>query len=140
MLTLYKREYTQQNIKTHAALTHFLSFFSGFLAHLSRKAQESFSDQNLFVVRRCRRCLCCRQRCRLRYRKLFTFSSSSPEPLGHFQPNLTQNIFWLLSPLLPFEKDTALHLGKLEFPSPMDALCQVWIKFAQLFWRGRFFF
>ena len=43
------------------------------------KAQVSFSDQNLSVVRR--RCCC---RCR-RYRKLFTFSSSSPEPLGQFQ-------------------------------------------------------
>ena len=40
----------------------------------------SFSDQNLSIVRRCRR------------RKLFTFSSSSPEPLGHFQPNLAQSI------------------------------------------------
>ena len=49
------------------------------------KAQVSFSDQNLSVVRRCRR------RCRCR-RKLFTFSSSSPEPLGQFQPNLAQSI------------------------------------------------
>ena len=49
------------------------------------KAQVSFSDQNLSVVRHCR---CCRCRCR----KLFTFSSSSPEPLGQFQPNLAQSI------------------------------------------------
>ena len=48
------------------------------------KAQVSFSDQNLSVV--CRLCCC---RCR---RKLFTFSSSSPEPLGQFQPNLAQSI------------------------------------------------
>ena len=49
------------------------------------KAQVSFSDQNLSVVRRrCRRCCRCR--------KLFTFSSSSPEPLGQFQPNLAQSI------------------------------------------------
>ena len=47
------------------------------------KAQVSFSDQNLAVVRRCRR---------RRRRKLFTFSSSSPEPLGQFQPNLAQSI------------------------------------------------
>ena len=46
------------------------------------KAQVSFSDQNLSVVRRCRRCR----------RKLFTFSSSSPEPLDQFQPNLAQSI------------------------------------------------
>ena len=47
------------------------------------KAQVSFSDQNLSVVRRCRR-RCCR--------KLFTFPSSSPEPLGQFQRNLAQSI------------------------------------------------
>ena len=45
------------------------------------KAQVSFSDQNLSVVRRCRR-----------RHKLFTFSSSSPEPLDQFQPNLAQSI------------------------------------------------
>mgnify|MGYP003688910747 CR=1 FL=1 len=52
------------------------------------KPQVSFSYQNLSVVRyrfrrRCRRCCC---------RKLFTFSSFSPEPLGQFQPNLAQSI------------------------------------------------
>ena len=44
---------------------------------LEPKAQVSFSDQNLSVVRR---------RCPSRrrwFRKLFTFSSSSQEPLGH---------------------------------------------------------
>ena len=44
----------------------------------------SFSDQNLSVVRRGRRC-----------RKLFTFSSSSPEPVGQFQSNLAQSILGL---------------------------------------------
>ena len=43
------------------------------------KVQVSFSDQNLSVVH-----CCCR--------KLFTFSSSSPEPPGQFQPDLTQSI------------------------------------------------
>ena len=47
------------------------------------KAQVSFSDQNLSVVRR--RCRCC-------FRKLFTFWSSSPEPLVQFQPNLAPSI------------------------------------------------
>ena len=42
------------------------------------KAQVSFSEQNLFVVRRRRHCWRCR--------KLFTFSSSSSEPLNQFQP------------------------------------------------------
>ena len=51
------------------------------------KAQVSFSDQNLSVVRRCR----CRRR-RWRCHKLLTFSSSSSEPLGQFQPNLAQSI------------------------------------------------
>ena len=56
----------------------------GFFSSPEPKAQLSFSDQNLSVVRRRR---CCR-----RCRKLFTFSSSSPEPLGQFQPNLAQGI------------------------------------------------
>ena len=45
------------------------------------KAQVSFSDH---VVRRLS--------VRLSVCKLFTFSSSSPEPLGQFQPNLAQSI------------------------------------------------
>ena len=55
-------------------------------------AQVSFSDQILSVVRRRR---CCR--------KLFTFSFSSPEPRGHFQPNLarsTENELMILENLL----------------------------------------
>ena len=39
------------------------------------KAQVSFSGQNLFVIWH-----------RRRWRKHFTFSSSSPQPLGQFQP------------------------------------------------------
>ena len=39
-----------------------------------------FSDHNLSVVCRGQSC-----------RKLFTFSSSSPEPLGQFQRNLAQS-------------------------------------------------
>ena len=31
-----------------------------------------------------------------------------------------------------------LHLNKLEFPSPQDALCQDWLNLAQWFWRRRF--
>ena len=38
---------------------------------------------------------------------------------------------------LPFEKVSALHLNKLASPSPKDALCQVWLKLAQWFWRRR---
>ena len=36
---------------------------------------------------------------------------------------------------LPLETDSALHLNTLESPSPKDALCQVWLKLAQWFWR-----
>ena len=46
------------------------------------KAQVSFSDQTLSVVRRR-----CGRRCRC-WRNFFTFSSS-PEPLVKFQQNLT---------------------------------------------------
>jgi hypothetical protein len=31
-----------------------------------------------------------------------------------------------------------LYLKKLETPLPKDALCQVWLKLAQWFWRRRF--
>ena len=41
--------------------------------------------------------------------------------------------------LLPFGEGGALHLNKLEPPSPKDALCQVWLKLALWFWRKRFF-
>ena len=43
------------------------------------------------------------------------------------------NVFSLFRNYLPFEKDMALHLKKLESSSPKDALCQVWLKLAQWF-------
>ena len=49
------------------------------------------------------------------------------------------NVFLLSRNHLPLEKGLALHLNKLESPSPKDALCQVWLKLAQRFWRRRFF-
>ena len=49
--------------------------FSYFCTHHHPKAQVSFSDQNLSVLSRC-----CRHR--WRYRKLFIFSSFSPEQLS----------------------------------------------------------
>ena len=39
----------------------------------------------------------------------------------------------------PLEKNGALHLNKLEFHSPKDALSQVCLKLAQWFWRRGFF-
>ena len=38
---------------------------------------------------------------------------------------------------LPLEEGGALHLNKFESPLPKDALCQVWLKLAQWFWRRR---
>ena len=35
----------------------------------------------------------------------------------------------------PIWKGLALYLSNLEFLSPKDTLCQVWLKLAQLFWR-----
>ena len=49
------------------------------------------------------------------------------------------NVFSLFRYYLPLEKSRALHLNKLESPSPKDALCKVWLKLAQWFWRRRFF-
>ena len=45
--------------------------------------------------------------------------------------------FSLFPNYLPLEKGWALHLNKLKSPSPTDALCQVWLKLAQWFWRRR---
>ena len=47
------------------------------------------------------------------------------------------NVFSLFRNYLSLEKGGALHLNKLESPSPKDALCQVWLKLAQWFWRKR---
>ena len=48
------------------------------------------------------------------------------------------NVFSLFCNYLPFEKKGAVHLNKLETPSPKDALCQVWLILVQWFWRRRF--
>ena len=56
-----------------------------------------------------------------------------------------ENKFFLISSMyfllfwnyLPLEKGRALHLNKLESPLLKDALCQVWLKLAQWFWRSR---
>ena len=45
------------------------------------------------------------------------------------------NVFSQFIYYLPLEKDRALHLNKIESPSPKDALCQVWLKLAKWFWR-----
>ena len=46
-------------------------------------------------------------------------------------------VFSLIHYYLLLEKVMALHLNKLESPSPKDALYQVWLKLAMWFWRRR---
>ena len=48
------------------------------------------------------------------------------------------NIILLFCYHLSLEKGVALHLNKILFPLSKDALCQVWMKLAQWFWRRRF--
>ena len=45
------------------------------------------------------------------------------------------HVFLLFCNYLPLEKGEALHLNKFKSPSPKDALCQVWLKLAQWFWK-----
>ena len=49
-----------------------------------------------------------------------------------------ENVISRFRNYLAFEKGGALHLNKLVSPSHKDALCQVWLKFTQQFWRRRF--
>ena len=48
------------------------------------------------------------------------------------------NIILIFCNYFPLERDVALHLYKRKFPSPKDALCQIWLKLGQQFWRRRF--
>ena len=49
------------------------------------------------------------------------------------------NVFSLFRNYLPLENGRALHLIKLESPSPKDTLSAVWLKLSKLCWRRRFF-
>ena len=48
------------------------------------------------------------------------------------------NVFSPFCNYLPLKKSRVLHLNKFESPSSKDALCKVWLKLAQWFWRRRF--
>ena len=72
------------------------------------KAQVSFSDHLSSVV-----CLSVCLSVRLSVCKLFTFSSSSTEPLGQFQPNLAQNILWWRGFKFVQMKGPALFKGEI---------------------------
>ena len=73
-----------------------------------------------------------------------------PSTQGCFVPGLVEigpvvlekniNIFNIIlhfRSYLPLEKGVAIHLNKLESPPPKAALCQVWLKLIQWFWRRR---
>ena len=46
-------------------------------------------------------------------------------------------LFSLFSKYFPLEKGGFFLLNKLEFPLPKNAMCQVWLKLTQWFWRRR---
>ena len=50
------------------------------------------------------------------------------------------NVYSLFHYYFPLEKGRALHLNKLETPSPKGALCQVWLILAKWFWRRKYFY
>ena len=52
---------------------------------------------------------------------------------------ISLNVFSLFRNYLPLKKGGALHLNRLEFLLSKNALCQVWLKLTQWFWRKRFF-
>ena len=53
---------------------------------------------------------------------------------------LNTSMYFSYSKLSPLwnRAGPSLNLNKLESPLPKDALCQVWLKLAQWFWRRRF--
>ena len=55
-----------------------------------------------------------------------------------FESPSPKDVFLLFLSNLPLERGVALHLYKLESPSPKNALCQVWWKLAQWYCRRRF--
>ena len=66
-----------------------------------------------------------------------TFGWNWPSASGEENFRNTSNIISLFCNYLPLEKGVALHLYKLESPSPKEALCQVWLKLVEWLWRRR---
>ena len=96
-------------MKVHLLILNLFIALCMTLSSPESKAQVSLYDQILSVVRHF--CCCCR--------KLFTFSSSSPEPLGWFQPNLVQSIFGWRDTILfkwrarPFPRGDIFEIAKI---------------------------
>ena len=76
----YLTQFFLHKVQHFIIMIHFESAVNFIFSSPELKAIMSFSDNNLYVVHR---------HCR---RKLFTISSSSPEPQSQFQPNLAQSI------------------------------------------------
>ena len=74
--------------------------------------------------------------------------SRNKRPMGHIAHlrkqfksfNKYDNIITLIQRIkkILYENVLLLSLNKPKSPSPKDALCQVWLKLAQGFWRKRF--
>ena len=65
----------------------------------------------------------------------------SPEKTVKINKHIWLSSFWFREGktyYLLYEKWMVLHLYKLEFSSPKDALCQIWLKLAMGFLRKRF--
>ena len=45
------------------------------------------------------------------------------------------NVFLLFRDYLPLKMGVAFHFNKLIYPSPKNALCQVWLKLGEWFWK-----
>ena len=59
----------------------------------------------------------------------FIWINLIPFTKGCFMPS------FVIALISPMEMAMVLHLDRLESPLPKDALCQVWLKLAQWFWR-----
>ena len=84
-MNLFKwKHFSYHGLKRKCFVANQKLILVGFLAHLSWKLKWAF-------LITCRPSSVCSSVC-LFICKLFTFPSSSPEPLGQFQPNLAQTI------------------------------------------------
>ena len=54
---------------------------------------------------------------------------------GEFYFKISVNVFTLFRNYLPLEKGVTLYFNKFESPLPREALCQVWLKLTQWFYR-----
>ena len=69
----------------------------------------------------------------------YIFDKWNKRPMGHITHlNITTLIRRRKKHNLLFENWMVPYLNKLESPSPKGALCQVWLKLSQWFWRKIF--